>query len=324
LLAKGEDRADPTDLSIIVPKDFLAVASGLQTGRKTRGETVEYRFRLRAEAGAPLVVAGRYKQQIAKSKGTSIYFWTFQNLAEDAVKKAGEQIAAAAKFFDAGFAARARGESPVWVVEIPENSVHPTGSFPNIILLGNGSLAQDIGRGQVSPAEIGLLSQTWLQWMAYPAPISPVLPRALENYMVDAFYETHDGSGGGASNRQTKIAEYLRQYDTSPARAMEKPIAQVGTDESPDQVNMAVNKASLFLFALEDICKPEAFRHGIGNMLSTLRGQEYGYEDLRAALNNVCGRTSGVDPLFRPWLYEKGIPMNFRERYASAAAAPNK
>jgi hypothetical protein len=314
IFAKGEQRAEPTDLRVVLPKDFLAVASGQPTSQKTHGDTVEYRFRLRAIIDTPIVVAGRYKQQLAKSKGTAVYFWTFQGLPEDAVKTTGEQIAAAAQFFDSNFTPRARGESPLWVVELPQNV---TGSFPSMILLDKNLLSQTVGRGQVSPAEIGLLSDTWLQWMASPDPARSIVPASLGTYMVNAFYESRQG----ASYRQMKITEYLGQYDALHARAVEKPIAQITSAESPGQVNMAVNKSDLFLYALEDSCGQAPFRKGVGHMLSSLRGGEYGYEDLRAGLNIECAQTADVDGLFRAWLYETGIPANFRERYPTAVAA---
>jgi hypothetical protein len=314
IFAKGEQRAEPTDLTVVLPKDFLAVASGQQTGRKTHGDTVEYRFRLREATDTPYVVAGRYKQQLARSKGTAVYFWTFKGLPEDAVKTTGEQIAAAAQFFDSNFTARARGESPVWIVERPQNL---TSSFPSTILLYQDLLSQTLGRGQVSPAEIALLSDTWLQWMASPDPARSIVPAALESYMVNAFYE----SRGGLSSRQKKIAEYLGRYDASHAGSVEKPIVQINSAENPVQVNVAVNKAVLFLYALEDACGQAPFRKGVGHMLSSLRGGEYGYEDIRAGLNIECAQTADVDGLFRAWLYETGIPANFRDRYPTAVAA---
>ena len=327
IFAKGEQRADPTDLSIVLPRDFLAIASGQRTGRKIHGETVEYRFRLRAKDGAAFVVAGRYKQQVAKSKGTAVYFWTFQGSSDDAVKSAGDEIAAAAQFFDNDFAARAKTKSPVWVAEIPEHQVfnmsdlvvNPRQSFPNGILLDNVNLRKNIGRGQVSGSEVSLLADTWIRWMASPKDGEPMLQDTLGPYMVDAFNESREG----APYRDKKIAEHLRQYDQSHSRAEEKPIAQTTSNGSnqADQLNMAVNKASLFLYALEDVCKPAVVRRGIGTMLSNLRGSEYGYEDLRAAVSIECGRTAETDALFRAWLYEKGIPAEFRARYSNVAAA---
>jgi hypothetical protein len=316
LFAKGEQRAEPTDLSIVLPKDLLVRSSGQPIGRKNRGETTEYRFRLRDTAGPVFVVSGRYKQQLAKSKSTSVYFWTFQGLPEGSVKSASEQIADAAQFFDSDFVTRGHDESAVWVAEIPENISHPTGSFPSMILLDNSALAQNIAKGQVSRTDIGLLAETWLQWMSYPDPVNKILPAALENYMADAFYE----SRGASPNFQMKAADYLRQYDASPVVAMEKPLVQVTPGDSAEQVNMAVNKATLFLYALEDVCKPKPFRKALGGMLSNLRGAEYGYEDLRSALNFGCGQPSGLDGMFRPWIYEKGIPSDFRARYSGAAA----
>jgi hypothetical protein len=326
LFAKGEQRAELTDLSVEVPRDFLGVASGLQTGRKARGETVEYRYRLREADGDPFVLAGRYKQQLAKSKGTTVYFWTFQGLPEDAVKSAGEQFAAAAQFFDSTFVARARDKLPVWVVEIPGDGLIDspialpgrTGSFPNAILVDKGSLVHYISHGQVSPNEIGVLADTWLQWMASAKESEPLLRDGLRSYMVNAFY----GSREGPAYRGKQIAESIGQYDLLSSRAAEKPVVQVSLtpSDSTDQVNMALAKANLFPYALEDACGQAGFRRGIDVMLSDLRSGKYSYDDLRAALGPECGPSVNVDALFRSWLFEKGIPSDFRTRYPGVAA----
>jgi aminopeptidase N len=45
-----------------------------------------------------------------------------------------------------------------------------------------------------------------------------------------------------------------------------------------------------------------------------LRGSEVGYDDLRAALEQSTGKN--LAETFRIWLNEKGIPADFRDRYA--------
>jgi hypothetical protein len=320
LFAKGEQRADRTELVFTLPNDFLATASGLQIGRKVRGDAVEYRFRLQGQSDVPFVVAGRYKQQIAKNHGVSVYFRTIEGLPEDAVQIAGKQLADAAKFFDSDFTARGHGESPVWVVEKPAGAIshRSTASFPSVLLLDKSQVADNVGRGQVTPAVIGLLTETWLEWITSPDRTgNDTLPSALTNYMVDAF----EHSQPGGPDRAAKITELLRQYDMYSARAMEKPIAQIVSGDSPDQVNMAVTKAGLLLYALEDSCTAPVVRRSIGTMVSTLRGAQYGYQDFRAAVNIQCGRPEEMDRLFRTWLYEKGIPADFSQRYADATAA---
>jgi hypothetical protein len=326
LFAKGEQRANITDISVVLPSDYLATASGQQLGRKVHGATAEYRFRLRGPDDTPYVVAGSYKQRLAKSKGTSVYFWTFHDLPDGEVKAAGEQLAAAAQFFDSTFTARGRRDSSLWVVEIPANktlnqeapSTILADSLPGTILLDNKRLSETIGRGEVSPDEVGLLSDTWFHWIAAPDPGQTIMPASLQNYAVDAFYASRQGT----SHRRTRIAEYLTQDDASRAHLEEKPIAQTTTGDSAGQVNMAVNKATVFLYALEDSCGAPALRRGIGQMLSDLRGREYGYDDLRAVLNGECGPTAGVDHLFRVWLFESGLPAGFRERYALPTSQP--
>jgi aminopeptidase N len=44
-----------------------------------------------------------------------------------------------------------------------------------------------------------------------------------------------------------------------------------------------------------------------------LRGQEVGFDDMRSAIEQTCGKDLGA--FFREWLYEKGLPADFRSRY---------
>jgi aminopeptidase N len=53
-----------------------------------------------------------------------------------------------------------------------------------------------------------------------------------------------------------------------------------------------------------------------------LRGQKVGYQDIRAALENVTNKD--LAPMFRAWVYEAGIPTEFAEKYEGAAAGENQ
>jgi hypothetical protein len=47
-LAKGEERADPTDLTLITPPEFVAISAGRPRGSKRNDSQVERQFRIRA------------------------------------------------------------------------------------------------------------------------------------------------------------------------------------------------------------------------------------------------------------------------------------
>ncbi|MGH9709331.1 MAG: hypothetical protein ACRD37_02135, partial [Candidatus Acidiferrales bacterium] len=77
----------------------------------------------------------------------------------------------------------------------------------------------------------------------------------------------------------------------------------------------------LFLFALEDRCGRENVEHAIAHMVYALRGQEYGYMDLRVALEQECRQD--LSSMFATWLDQKGIPADFRARYQNGNESKN-
>jgi aminopeptidase N len=80
-------------------------------------------------------------------------------------------------------------------------------------------------------------------------------------------------------------------------------------------------KAPLFFIALEDAYGEEPVRQALTQIRSLLRGQEVGYRDIRAALENVTNKD--LAPMFRTWVYNPGIPAEFQEKYQNAEAGKN-
>jgi len=88
-----------------------------------------------------------------------------------------------------------------------------------------------------------------------------------------------------------------------------------------EQRRIALAKAPLFFIALEDTYGEASVRQGLAQVVRLLRGQEVGYQDIRAAIENVTNKD--LAPIFRTWLYKPGIPAEFREEYQSAGAGKN-
>jgi hypothetical protein len=57
-------------------------------------------------------------------------------------------------------------------------------------------------------------------------------------------------------------------------------------------------------------------------MVTLLRGQETSYDALRSALEHSSGKNL-AEP-FRVWLNDKGIPADFRSRYAATDETPRQ
>jgi aminopeptidase N len=88
-----------------------------------------------------------------------------------------------------------------------------------------------------------------------------------------------------------------------------------------EQRRIARTKAALFFIALEDAYGQAPVRQGLKQVVAILGGKEVGYDDLRSALEQSTGKNL-AEP-FRTWLYNKGMPQDFRSRYQTAAAASN-
>ena len=74
-------------------------------------------------------------------------------------------------------------------------------------------------------------------------------------------------------------------------------------------------KRSLFVLALEDKIGREAFALGLRRMIQARRDLDWSIDDLRSALELESGQN--LAEFFRVWLYQPGIPDDFRRRYSS-------
>jgi aminopeptidase N len=90
--------------------------------------------------------------------------------------------------------------------------------------------------------------------------------------------------------------------------------------DPPEQRAIALAKAPLFFVALEDNCGEEAVRKALARVVTLLRGQQVGYSEIRSAIEESSGKD--LAEFFRVWLYEKGIPKDFRARYGTANQTP--
>ena len=318
VLSPYPKRPKVTAVSIRVPADYLVLARGAASGQKKLGNEIEYRFTLRPDDLAPYVTAGRYTSSPSHPARRTAVFWTLQPLGQD-VGPAAEQLAAAWKTLESDFGPLDKHIEGPHIVESPSlRSGFPGEESPAAVAFPGGALVNPaaLSLGVASDQFLGMvtraLARNWFGDQIYPTPDAAVgMGEGLPEYATIVIEEARSGPAA----RRRRILEYLRRYDDGVSRVTEQPLGQTKLTDAAAQRRIAVAKAALFFVALEDACGEDATRKGLAQMVATLRGQEADYNDLRSALEQSSGK--GLGEMFRIWLNEKGIPINFRQQYPS-------
>ena len=157
------------------------------------------------------------------------------------------------------------------------------------------------------------LAHDWFGEQIYPAPFAALgLGEGLPAYATIVI----DEASNGEAARRRRIAEYLRAYDEASGKAVEIPLGIAKMSDPPEQRAISLAKAPLFFIALEDESGETPVREGLKRVVTVLRGQEVGYNEIRSAIEEASKKD--LAGTFRTWLYEKGIPKDFRSKYAPA------
>jgi hypothetical protein len=302
--------------SIRVPTDFLVVARGKLMSRKTAGPETDYVFRLRKDDLAPYVVAGHYLETSFHSNAGAVLFWTLEPLAVDPGPMP-NRLAQAWTVLQKDFGPIDSGVRTPHLVECPDldsnaapGSRVAATSFPGGALLSPDLLGLGIASDEFIERVSHALARNWFGSQMYPTGAAALgMGEGLPEYATIVI----DEARSGLAARQRRIGIYLARYDRAMKNVSEKPLGVTSPADPPNQRAIALSKAPLMYAALEDTCGQEPVRTGLKRLVATLRGQEVGFDDLRAAIEQACGRDLG--PFFRQWLYGRGLPPDFRSRY---------
>jgi hypothetical protein len=294
-------RPNPTALSVIIPADFRVTASGQPSGtRKQNGET-EYRFRIRKGDFDPYLLAGQYSEQRVSTVGVTVAIWTFGGpIPASKAQDIAAQVAPAANVDVQNLGRLPKSLDKIFVADFPRKVRMNADGDPTQGFLLPGVVPSDTPYASVQDA----LAHTWFSHLIAPRPEAWTLADGL------AFYA---GIVSGPGNNQippSPVAFLLSRYDADKLKAVEKPLISLAPTDPWDQLRIGGDKMQLFFFALQDKCGPENLRHAIADMVYALRGEEYGYSDFRAALEQQCQQN--LDGFFRTWLTQPGIPADFR------------
>ncbi len=311
-------RPDRTAYSVIVPSDFLVLSGGRLKGRKQSGATAEFRFELRKADMPPAIVAGRYVASQPEAKANTAIFWTLQPLKGDP-RAAAVRITAVWNALSNDFGPLERDIHIPHIVEsttvrnMDESDSRPAAvDFPGGVLVSPAVLSLGLNSEAFQERVTHRLAHNWFGDEIFFSRYTAIgLGEGLPDYATIVAEESLNGDPG----RRSRILNYLHEYDDARKSAEEIPLGVVTRADSPAQQRIAEAKAALFFAAVEDMCGEKQMRDGLKELIDLMRGQEVSYDVLRAELEHVSGKNLG--DLFRVWLNDKGIPEDFRARYAS-------
>ena len=315
----------PLDLTVCVPEGFLAHAGGSRRGKRKDAGALAYRFRMKKDAGRPFVVAGRFYEQQFRRENTTIVFWTIHSpWPQEQIAKVGARLADCVEAYEREFGLLPgdKVEEPYRVVVIPGWSTTLVSGFPlflnpefprGAVILARDKMPDNSNNYELMMAAYGF-SESWFETPEKTEfGATSVFQMTLMQYAA-RFVGAE--AMGVAPERTAAVQQTLKGFDHyagDPRSPKPRPLAAVAVHEKSGERLPALIRSELFFAALEDKCGEDAVRRAMRHLAETLRGENYGYTELRSALEQECGADLGAT--FRMWLYDTGIPADFRQRY---------
>lgn len=322
LFAEDITRPNPTDLDVIVPANFLVTASGQPRGTRKHASEMEYSFRIHKDDFDPYILAGAYQQQKISANGSNIAIWTLKPIPVTPAQQIATQVTAAANFYSQNFGALPKSMNTLYDAEMPNQaadrgsreSSEQTWILPGVVYGAEGGKAfSAVFANSLSEAFGPMdLARTWFAHLIVPRPEAWTLAQGFDIYASAVL------ALGKSQTQNANIVSILSNYDAEHSQAIEKPLISLTPNDPEAQLQLGGYKMQLFFFALQDKCGQQNLLHAMHHMVYALRGQQYGYNDFRVALEQECHQD--LAPFFRTWLTQQGIPADFRARYENATA----
>jgi hypothetical protein len=322
ILATTPTRPEKLGYTVVVPSDFTVLARGSVASRKQDGNDAIFRFEMSKRDLGPYVVAGRYRNSNRNKKSTNTVFWTLKDLPQNSSSPA-NRFTVAWSVLQKNFGVLDKQADTPYVVEAP--SLEADGSltdgagfaaFPGGVLINSAAL--NLGAENelfIERVERGL-ARTWFDDALQPAPFAALaLGDGLPAYATIVI----DQAAGGDTARRRRVVGLLNSYDEArrQLKSPEKSVVATLPTDSIDQHRIAEAKAPLLFIALEDGSGTSSVRAGLAQAIQALRGKEVSVNDVRAAIEFTTSKNL-AEP-FRVWLYNPGMPADFRTRYEAAA-----
>jgi len=323
VFARGGPNPLNTPLTVIAPSDFRVLAPGKPLKPTTVNGLIAQRYQIRPkEDFLPYVVAGRYVEQITRTREGEVSFWTLHPNDAQQAQTAAARLANSMLAYADFFGPAVKTDAAIRIVEAPVNlpaefgessGASGGGSFPGGALLDRRALTQGLANESILQLAEYELARTWFGWRVRPAPETQILMGrgvGLFGLIIAAERRNPD-------ERRRMIALLLERYDESRRIAADRQLLEPPVGYSRAERISTGYRAALFFVALEDLCGHDNLSAAFKEIVRARGGDTVADEELRAATEETYGHD--LAPMFRSWLNRPGIPDDFRARYSNSA-----
>jgi hypothetical protein len=320
ILASAPARPVKMPYSVRVPGNFVVLARGASAGRKQDSAGTTHLFELGKNDLAPFIVAGHYANSSENKKVATPGFWTTQPSLQNQAGST-DRLAAAWSVLQKNFGSLDKRNAPPYLVEssalrsdVGDSSGAAFAAFPGGALVNPAAVALGFNNGVFMEGVERSLAQTWFGDALQPAPAAQfALGEGLPAYATIVIAEAN----GGDAERRKRTLDLMNSYDdaSKQIKTPEKAVTATTPADSVEQRRIACAKAALLFIALEDAYGEAPVRAALAQAVQLLRGKDVSVNDVRAAIEYTTGKN--LAGTFRVWLYNPGVPSDFRSRYGA-------
>ena len=324
VFARGGTNPGKELLTVFATPDFRVLAPGKALKPIADGNYVSRRFLINPEEDfLPYVVAGRYEEKIVHSRQGEVQFWTFHAINGAAALTAADRLSSSAKTLTEFFGPAFNGKAAVRIAEAPVELPSEFGapgdpggaSFPDGVLLDSRAIQQGIASEAVQQLAEYEIARTWFGWRVRPRPEAQILM----GRGVGLFGLVIVAEGHGQDQRRRMVASLIDRFDEARAAAPDRRLMEPPAGYSRAERISTGYRGALFFVALEDLCGHDNLSAALRYIIRTRAASDTGYEELRAAAEFTSGKD--LAEMFRTWLVQPGIPVDFRARYQKPSSA---
>lgn len=310
-------------LTVITPSDFRVLALGKALKPAAVNGLIAHRYRIRPkEDFLPYVVAGRYVEQITRTRQGQVSFWTLHPNDAQQAQTAAARLANSMLAYVDFFGPAMKTDTAIRIVEAPvelpaefgEPGGAGGGSFPGGALLDRRALTQGLANESILQLAEYELARTWFGWRVRPAPETQILM----GRGVGLFSLIIAAERRSPEERRRMVTLLLDRYDASRRIAADRQLLEPPVGYSRAERISTGYRAALFFVALEDLCGHDNLSAAFKEIVHSHGGDTMADEELRAATEETYGHD--LAEMFRAWLNHPGIPDDFRARYSNSAA----
>jgi len=310
MLSRGGGAPKNWELAVEVPKEMAVHSAGKNRGVKKRGDRAEYRFRQEKGHGFTYVVGGPFQETRVAADGFVLHFWTLQPVPQASAQAVAERLGKTLQTYREWLGPLEKDAHDIWVMDGTSSSyilAGPAGSLPGLaadMIIDPALFVGGQARSDSECVADEWLAGIWVNWLAHPVRDSQALAENVAKHLAQALPH---GCGYGLYNSKTR-QDAMGKMRQAFAAANKNYQAENGKLKDSFRRERDGYFRRLMVFAIEKRAGRDAFHHALRRVLQAMRGDTWGSNELRSALEAETGQDWAA--FFRAWASGETIPAD--------------